>query len=207
MRDQGRIDTAAYHKNYRYIIDVLKSEVDQNIDNILEIGSGSGQHAIKYASAFPDAEIITSDIVSENLTSIKAWIKYSKLTNLRNPFYLDVNEKDWWLNAPDFLSKNLSLIISINMVHISPIESAQGLFKGAGNYLGKNGKLILYGPFNRNGKHTSPSNMEFDDWLRSNNPLWGIRDIIQMEKFAKNNGLSLIKDIVMPANNLILIFN
>ncbi|MAV88186.1 MAG: SAM-dependent methyltransferase [Rhodospirillaceae bacterium] len=207
MNNQGRIDTAAYHKNHRYILDILKSEVDQNISNILEIGSGSGQHAIKYASAFPNTEIITSDIVPKNLMSIKAWIKYSKLTNLRNPFYLDVNEEDWSLNAPDSLSKNLSLIISINMVHISPIKSAEGLFKGAGNYLGTKGKLILYGPFKRNGAHTAPSNIEFDNWLRSNNPSWGIRDVIQMEKFAKNNGLSLIKDITMPANNLTLIFN
>ena len=92
------------------------------------------------------------------------------------------------------------LLSSIISTKSNSTENIKDLLK-------ENGKLILYGPFNRNGKHTSPSNMEFDGWLRSNNPSWGIRDIIQMEKFAKNNGLSLIKDIAMPANNFILIFN
>ena len=201
-----RIDTPAFHKNSPYIVDVLKPEFRSKGGNILEIASGSGQHALVFANTFSEHIFWPSDLKIDHLHSIEEWRQDAVSNNLRSPFELDVSNKNWGIGDVDRPPDGLDAIININMVHISPIEAAKTLFWGAGQYLGKLGKLILYGPFMKNGKHTAPSNAEFDDHLRHNNASWGIRDIKEVSAFANSNKLFLDRLIPMPSNNFMLIF-
>ena len=142
-----RIDTPAFHKNFPYIIEVLKTEFGANSGNILEIASGSGQHALFFANTFPAIVFWPSDLKSYHLQSIEAWRQDATLDNLRPPFQLDVLKKNWGIGEVDRPPDGLDAIININMIHISPIEAARNLFWGSSVHLGINGKLILYGPF------------------------------------------------------------
>ena len=201
-----RIDTPAFHRNSPYIVDVLKSEFRSKGGNILEIASGSGQHVLVFANTFSEHIFWPSDLNMDHLHSIEAWRPDAVLNNLRPPFKLDVSNKNWGIGDVDRPPKGLDAIININMVHISPIEAAKNLFWGAGQHLGKLGQLILYGPFTKNGQHTAPSNIEFDDHLRRNNASWGIRDIKEVSTFANSNKLFLDRLVPMPSNNFMLIF-
>ena len=201
-----RIDTPAFHKNFPYIIEVLKTEFGANSGNILEIASGSGQHALFFANTFPAIVFWPSDLQSYHLQSIEAWRQDATLDNLRPPFQLDVLKKNWGIGEVDRPPDGLDAIININMIHISPIEAARNLFWGSSVHLGINGKLILYGPFMKDGQHTSTSNAEFDQWLRSKDPSWGVRGIEEISVFANSNQLVLDRLVPMPANNFMLIY-
>ena len=201
-----RIDTPAFHRNYQYIVEVLISELKFNCGNILEIASGSGQHAMTFANTFPKITFWPSDLNSGHIRSIEAWKYDVTAGNLRSPFMLDVLEEDWGIGESDRPPDALDAIININMVHISPIETAKNLFKMSSKHLGDAGKLMLYGPFMRGGKHTSLSNAEFHERLRASNPTWGLRDIEEVSAFANANQLILKRLVPMPANNFMLIF-
>jgi hypothetical protein len=201
-----RIDTPAFHRNHSYIIEVLKSELVSGQGNIMEIASGSGQHAMVFANTFPEYVFWPSDLNPGHIRSIEAWRQDAGVDNLKPPFKLDVLEKNWGIGEVDRPPDGLDAIININMVHISPIETAENLFKGSCLHLGINGKLILYGPFMKNGAHTAPSNSDFDNRLREGNPSWGIRDIEEVSTFAKLNHLVLNRLVPMPSNNFMLIF-
>jgi len=187
-------------------VEVLKSELKSDSGNVLEIASGSGQHALAFARAFPNYIFWPSDINLGHLKSIEAWRKVESLENLRPPCKLNVLETDWSIGKLDRPPDALGAIININMVHISPIEAAEGLFRGSSLHLGTTGKLILYGPFKKNGKHTAQSNIEFDDRLRARDPEWGVRDLNELEAFAEIHQLSLDRLVAMPSNNFILVF-
>ena len=202
----GCMDSPAFHRNHTYIVDVIKSELNNNGGDVLEIASGSGQHALVYADALPHHVIWPSDFNSECIQSIAAWRSYEGKKNISVPFALDVSAKNWGLNAAGRPCDGLAAIISINMVHISPIAAAEGLFRGAGRYLGDGGKLFLYGPFKKNGVHTAPSNEEFDDWLRASNAEWGVRDLNELKTLAITSGLVFGRAASMPSNNFMLIF-
>lgn len=205
------MDTPAFHRNHEFIIALLKEELADSEGDILEIASGSGQHALAFSKALPGHVIWPSDFNPEHVKSIKAWRDAGRNAegneNLRPPFQLDVTLKDWGIDAPNRPSQNLRAIINLNMVHISPIQTAQGLFRGAGHALAKTGKLFLYGPFKKNGAHTAPSNAEFDQTLRARDPAWGIRDMSELEGIAEQHGLRLNRAQPMPANNFTLIFS
>lgn len=165
----------------------------------LEIGGGTGEHAVHIAAALPGAMWFTGDPDDAARASIAAWIKESGLPNLRGPHAIDVRAADWGVaeHAP------FDGVVSINMIHIAPFEAAEGLFAGASRLLKPGGALFLYGPFSRNGEHTAPSNEAFDASLKARDPRWGVRDLdLEIAPLAKKCGMNLHSTVEMPANNL-----
>lgn len=164
---------------------------------VLELASGSGEHAVAFARAFPDLTWQPSDPEPAALASIAAWRAEAGLANLAAPIALDVCG-EWPALRPD-------AIACINMVHISPWEASVALFAQAGQRLGA-GPLYLYGPYRFGGAFTAPSNAEFDRSLRARDPRWGVRDVDELVALAEANGLALVETVAMPANNHSLIF-
>lgn len=163
---------------------------------VLEIASGSGEHAIAFASAFPALRWQPSDPDPVARSSIAAWRVETGLPNLAEPLALDVCAP-WPIDAAD-------AIVCINMVHISPWESALALFAGAAKLLAPGAPLYLYGPYKFGGAFTAPSNEDFDRSLRSRDPRWGVRDVADLAKAA--DGFALVETVAMPANNHSLVF-
>ena len=169
---------------------------------MLEIGSGTGEHAVHFAKALSCLDWLPSDPDAASRASIKAWINTEKLANVRAPVALDVRQAVWGVeDAAPF-----DAIISLNMVHIAHWEAALGLLAGAGRFLRLDGVLFLYGPFMLGGTHTAPSNAAFDADLKRRDPRWGVRDIDDLVGIAASHGLDLREVVKMPANNLSLVF-
>lgn len=203
----GRLDAAAFHRNHAPIWAVLEPFLLGQIGDVLEAGSGTGQHAVHFGRHTPDITWWPSDLNDAHLKSINAWRAHSALRNIRPPLRLDLSDPAWDAemtggNGPP----KLLAIFCANVIHIAPWRVAEGLFAGAGRCLRDDGRLFLYGPFKRDGKHTAVSNAVFDTSLREANPEWGVRDIADLEKLANANGLALRDTVEMPANNLILVF-
>lgn len=170
---------------------------------ILEIGSGTGEHAVHLAAALPEVRWFPGDPDADARASIAAWIRHSGLPNVAAPHALDVSN-DGWESA---VTEAIAGVVSINMIHIAPIEAARGLIAGAGRLLKSEGRLFLYGPFSRNGAHTAPSNAEFDANLKSRDPRWGVRDLEgDVLPLAAGAGFGLAAVVAMPANNFSVIF-
>ncbi len=166
---------------------------------VLEIASGTGEHAVHFARQFPNIVWQPSDPDPEALSSIEAWRQEAGDANLLQPFQLDVSAEAWPLGRAD-------AIVCINMVHISPWAAAEGLMRGAGQVLGSGGLLYLYGPYRQAGVETAPSNKAFDLSLKSRNPEWGLRYLEDVAAEAALHGLALEKVVPMPANNLSVLF-
>jgi hypothetical protein len=166
---------------------------------VLEIASGTGQHAVHCASALAGIEWQPSDPDADARASIAAWRAHAKLANLNAPLALDVVSDDWGI-------ADVAAIVCINMIHIAPWEAAEALFRGAGARVGAGGVLVLYGPYRRNGAHTAPSNEAFDQQLRANDPRWGVRDMEAVEALGEQAGFALVETVAMPANNFSLVF-
>ena len=169
---------------------------------VLEIGSGSGEHAVCFAEALPRLVWLPSDPDAAARASIEAWIATEGLANLRAPVALDVRGAIWGVegDAP------FDAMISLNMVHIAPWEAALGLLAGAGRLLGPDGVLFFYGPFMQSGIHTAASNAAFDADLKRRDPRWGVRDVDDLVREGAVRGLELREVVKMPANNLSLVF-
>jgi cyclopropane fatty-acyl-phospholipid synthase-like methyltransferase len=167
---------------------------------VLEIASGAGEHAAFIAKALPGLIWQPSDPDEAARESIAAWIAHEHVGNVLPPLAIDVRAADWGVDGP------FDAIVAINMIHISPWDATQGLMAGAARVLAPGGLLFLYGPYKRDGAHTAPSNLAFDTSLRARNPLWGVRDLADVEAEARVNGLTLREVIEMPANNLSVIF-
>jgi SAM-dependent methyltransferase len=170
---------------------------------VLEIGCGSGEHAVCFAEAMPNLTWLPSDPDEEARVSTASWIKFKGLSNVLAPLEINVCERLWGVEQ----TAPFDAIVSINMVHIAPWTASLGLVAGAGRLLRPNGLLILYGPFMRNGKHNAPSNADFDASLRDRNPSWGVRDIADLERVGEASRLSLRETIEMPANNMSVVFS
>jgi SAM-dependent methyltransferase len=168
----------------------------------LEIGSGTGEHVVCFAKALPGLLWQPSDPDPASRASIAAWIAAEGLANVRAPVAIDTRQAIWGVedDAP------FAAVVSLNMIHIAPWESALGLLAGAGRLLRQGGILYLYGPFTRSGAHTSPSNAAFDADLKRRDPSWGVRDTDDLIREAAPHGLKLREIIEMPANNLSLAF-
>ena len=166
---------------------------------VLEIGSGTGQHAAYFAEQLPGLVFQPSDTDPENLENVRARVDQAKLTNLRLPFRLDVRSPTWGVDRVD-------VIYSANMLHIAPWECAEALFAGAGRHLADPGLCVVYGPFRVGGVHTAPSNAAFDADLRARDASYGVRDLEAIAALAERAGLSLAERVEMPANNLTLVF-
>ena len=165
-------------------------------NSLLEIGSGTGQHAVFFAERLPQLIWQTSDR-DENHAGIQQWLDDAGLDNVKQPLSIDVNQADWHSSSYD-------VIFSANAIHIMSWGSVLNMFTGIGKVLSAGGLLILYGPFNYQGAYTSESNQSFDGWLKDRDPESGIRDFEAIEKLAYQHGMSLYKDLEMPANNRIL---
>lgn len=165
---------------------------------VLEIASGSGEHAVAFAQAFPALTWQPSDPDPDALASIAAWREEAGLANLAAPIELDVT-KAWPALAP-------AAIVCINMVHIAPWEAAFALVAHAGQILAPGALLYLYGPYRFSGAFTSESNAEFDRSLRARDSRWGVRDVDELVAAARVSELELVETVVMPANNHSLIF-
>ena len=165
--------------------------------HVLEIGSGTGQHAVYFAQKMPHLIWQCSDQIAYH-ADIQQWLDDAELSNTPAPIALDVSYDPW--------PKNLSVdvIFSANAVHIMSWKNVVDFINKAGEQLDSKGLLILYGPFNYNNTYTSDSNARFDIWLKQNNPQSGIRDFEAINELAEQKGLSLIDDFTMPANNRIL---
>jgi len=170
---------------------------------VLEIGCGTGEHAVCFAEAMPSLTWQPSDADADACASTASWIKFTGLNNVLAPLDIDVCSKLWGVEQMG----PFDAIVSINMVHIAPWAASLGLFAGAGRLLRAGGLLVLYGPFMRGGAHSAPSNAAFDASLRARNPSWGVRDIADLEHVGEASRLRLRETIEMPANNTLVIFS
>jgi hypothetical protein len=203
----GRLDAPAFHRNHQPIRAVLQKFLADKSGDVVEAGSGTGQHVVDFARHFPDIMWWPSDLNEPHLKSIAAWRAHAALPNIRAPLRIDLSDPQWCPRMHDGSGPaKLLAVFCANVIHIAPWRVAEGLFAGAGRYLRADGRLFLYGPFKRGGKHTAISNAVFDSSLRDRNAEWGVRDIEALEKLAANAGLALIEIAEMPANNLILAF-
>ncbi|WP_293794881.1 DUF938 domain-containing protein [uncultured Bosea sp.] len=166
---------------------------------VLEIASGSGEHAVHFASALPGLTFQPSDPSPDAVTSIAAWTTESGLANILPPLILDAAASDWPVARAD-------AILCINMIHIAPWTAAEGLFRQAGRLLKSGQPFYLYGPYRRPDRPLEPSNAAFDESLRSRDPAWGLRDLDALAALGATNGFEAPEIIEMPANNLSLIF-
>ncbi len=184
-------------RNCAPIGDVLASQLPP-AGQVLEVASGSGEHAIAFARRFPRLTWQPTDQDPRALESILAWQQDAELANLLPPLRLDVLE-------PWPVQGGVDAVLCVNMIHISPWDCTRGLLRGAARLLPPGGLLYLYGPFNVDGRFTAPSNEQFDASLRARDPAWGLRDVSQVAAEAELRGLALGETVQMPANNLSLI--
>jgi hypothetical protein len=185
-------------RNRDAIVEVLRGVLPKR-GTVLEIASGSGEHIVHFAQAFPALDWQPSDPDVAALRSIVAWTDESDLINVAPPVLLDASADDWPVSLAD-------AILCINMIHISPWEATLGLLRGAARLLPVGGPLCLYGPYVQLGVETAPSNVAFDQSLRDRNPAWGLRNVADVEAAASEQGFRLETIVPMPANNLSLIF-
>ena len=188
--------SAACENNKGPILDVLR-EAFADCGQILEIGSGTGQHAVFFAAELPQLLWQTSDL-SCNHRGITSWVAESGLDNVLPPLLLDVSESAW--------PRGFDGMYTANTLHIMAWPLVRDFFLGVGRSLSAGGRLCIYGPFNYRGCYTSDSNAQFDRWLRQRDPASGIRDIEAVLALAEAQGLTLISDHEMPANNRLLVW-
>jgi SAM-dependent methyltransferase len=191
-----KLSLASADRNKGPILEVLTRVIPPNA-RILEIASGTGQHAVHFAAHLPGITWQPSDIDPERRASIRIWREESGLENILKPLAVDVTESDWGVGIFD-------AIYNSNLIHISPWECSLGLLAGARRHVRPGGLLIIYGPFKIGGEHTAPSNLEFDESLRSRDPAWGVRDLEAVREAA--DGFELEERVGMPANNRTLVF-
>ncbi|WP_136069345.1 DUF938 domain-containing protein [Modicisalibacter radicis] len=190
----ARLFSPSVARNREPILEVLVTALD-GAKQVLEIASGSGEHAVHFAAALPEVQWRPSDPEPQARASIAAWRDAAELDNLASPVELNVLERPW--TVPDF-----DALVAINMLHIAPWEATEALLGEAGARLPDGGALFLYAPFLRDGVPTAPSNAAFDADLRRRDPSWGIRSLEAIRTLARANGLSIERIVEMPANNL-----
>jgi len=191
--DGAQRSAPAALRNREPIADVLRDWLPRS-GLVLEIASGTGEHAVYFAGRFPYLGWQPSDVHPDALTSIDAWRAAADLPNVRPPIVIDASAPNWPVQRAD-------AVLSINMVHISPWEAALGLIDGAARILPPGSPLILYGPWLLDDVQTAPSNLAFDADLRRRDPSWGLRRVEEFAAAAGERGLALIETRAMPANN------
>ncbi|WP_286159004.1 DUF938 domain-containing protein [Methylobacterium sp. Leaf456] len=184
-------------RNGAAILDVLRAVLPPG-GTVLEVASGTGEHAVRFAAALPTLRWQPSDPDRRALGSIAAHARLAGLPNLLAPLELDAGATDWSVTRAE-------AVLCVNMIHIAPWAATEGLLAGAGRLLPEGGPLVLYGPFRIGGAHTAESNARFDADLRMRDPEWGVRDLEAVLAAAAGHGLGLAEQIAMPANNLSLV--
>jgi cyclopropane fatty-acyl-phospholipid synthase-like methyltransferase len=187
----------ACENNKGPILHVLRRHLGE-ARHVLEVGSGTGQHAVHFAAALPHLEWQTADLPA-NHGGIRQWIGESRLTNVRPPIVLDVTRRPWPIRRTD-------AVFSANTAHIMSWPNVEDFVPGAGGVLEEGGLFLLYGPFNVGGAYTSESNARFDAMLRERDPESGIRDFEAVDALAKAAGMRLLEDNAMPANNRLYVW-
>ena len=170
----------------------------RDCSKLLEIGSGTGQHAVYFAPQLPHIVWQTSDRVDSH-PGIHAWLDEAALDNVLPPLALDVLCDTWPAGPYD-------AVFSANTAHIMSTDAVAAMFRGAGKVLGPESRFLLYGPFSYSGRHTAPSNARFDAWLKERDPLMGVRDVDWLQGLAADAGMQLHEDVAMPVNNRILVW-
>ncbi len=200
----NRLKFPATVRNRDFIASVLSKYISPN-GLVLEIASGSGEHGVFFQKKFPSIIWQTSDPELVHRKSISSWIEHERLNlKMPEPIDLDVGRRPWPITKQ--LKSLIKGIVCINMIHISPWTCTKALFEESKNYLDQNNFLMLYGPFLRKKIRTSESNLNFDQSLKLQNPLWGLRELDVVNTLAFENGFDQDKVIEMPANNLSVIF-
>ncbi|MGE8369649.1 DUF938 domain-containing protein [Cupriavidus sp.] len=195
--DARRIAPAT-DRNRDAILAVLRRVLPQS-GLVLEVASGTGQHAAYFSAALPGLTWQPSDPDAAACASIEGWAAHAGVANVLAPLVLDVHQPSWGIEAAQ-------AVVCINMIHIAPWTAAQALFAGAGCLLPAGGVLYLYGPYRRNGEHTAPSNAAFDAQLRNADPEWGVRNMEDVAALGQAAGFRMDEPIPMPANNFSLVF-
>jgi hypothetical protein len=193
-----RRSAPAASRNREPIAEVLAEWLPAD-GTVLEIASGTGEHALWFAQRFPKLDWQPSDAHPDALASIAAWRDELGLPNVRPPLVIDASKTDWPVDRVD-------AVLNINMAHISPWPASLGLIAGAASLLPRGGPLILYGPWLKDDVETAPSNLAFDDDLKSRDPAWGLRRVEDFAQAAAVKGFELAEARAMPANNLMLLF-
>jgi SAM-dependent methyltransferase len=184
-------------ENREPILAVLR-EVFADCRKVLEIGSGTGQHAVYFGAELSHLSWQTADLTQHH-AGIRMWLDEAALPNVLAPIALDVNRSDW-------LDGRYDAVFSANTLHIVSWPEVEKLFAGVGRVLQPGGVLAIYGPFNYNGRFTSPSNARFDQWLKQRDPASGVRDFEAVDALARAQNLTLQRDIAMPVNNRTLVW-
>jgi len=199
-----RLNFPATTRNRESIAAVLSNYISPN-SLLLEIASGSGEHGVFFQKKFPSITWQTSDPELVHRKSINSWIMHEGLySKMPKPLDIDVEMRPW--SITNRLGALIKGIVCINMIHISPWSCTRSLFEESKKYLDQCNFLMLYGPFLRKEKQTSESNLNFDQSLKMQNPLWGLRNLENVNDIAFKNGFKLDKVIDMPANNLSVIY-
>nr|WP_197465568.1 DUF938 domain-containing protein [Erythrobacter sp. HI0063] len=185
-------------RNAEPLANVLASELPEK-GLVLEIASGTGEHAVFLARRFPQLRWQPSDRDEGALDSIRAWASEAALENIADPILLDTASIEWPIEHADAL-------LCVNMVHISPWEATEGLFAGAAEVLGRGAPLILYGPFIEDGVETAASNLAFDRSLKDRDSRWGLRRLDDLDRLAAKHRFVRTERHAMPANNLVLVY-
>lgn len=194
----GALTAPAVARNRDAILGILRRVLPPS-GTVLEVASGSGEHAVYFAAALPGLTWQPSDPERAARISIAAHARASCVANVLPPSALDAAADDWPVDRAE-------AVLCINMIHIAPWAATEGLMRGAARVLPEGGLLFLYGPFREGGRHAAPSNADFDADLRLRDPAWGVRDLEAVTRAAEACGLRPEARIAMPANNLSLIF-
>jgi hypothetical protein len=202
----GRLDAPTFHRNHEPIWSAIGGFLEARTGDVLELGSGTGQHVTAFARRSPHLTWWPSDIYDSHMASIAAWRAHEGLASVQPPQRIDLGSSDWTWQRDGRTGGPLAAMICINVLHISPWAVSENLIGGGARYLADDGRLFVYGPFMRDGQHTAPSNAEFDAHLREANPAWGVRDVGDLSALAQTAGLALAEIVPMPANNLVLAF-
>jgi SAM-dependent methyltransferase len=195
---EGRIVSPSAERNKGPIAEILMRILPAQ-GEVLEVSSGTGQHVVHFAQAMPHIRWQPTERDADSLKSIASWVGQTPTPNVNAPLRLDVHDAIW--PAHDVVA-----VVCINMIHIAPLSAAEALLRGAGNVIAPGGILFLYGPYRRQGRHTSSSNQAFDEWLKAQNPEWGVRNLEDVVHLASTVGLELEQTHDMPANNLAVVF-
>ncbi|HEY5733596.1 MAG TPA: DUF938 domain-containing protein [Gammaproteobacteria bacterium] len=178
------------------ILQILKDELCGS-RRVLEVGSGTGQHAVFFAEQLPHLQWICSDL-EENHAGIRMWLHEAGLENTEGPLLLDAREP--------WPAMEIDTVFSANAIHIMSWEAVKGMVRNVGKLLPGGGRLYLYGPFMYDGQHTSESNARFDVWLQERDPLSGVRDVTELAALLNAESMELVRDYEMPVNNRILVW-